>query len=262
MRSLVVLRRVLDPAGIVAHRRLRRIFVNRERYLIEPADHCALEAALRIKDLVGGEVIVASGRAEPDDDTLCRGVAMGADRGVYLCGERFEEADDAVAAQALAAVIDHLGQVDLVMAGAATLDTGQGQLGGRLAELLGWPLISSAWSVEIGDGLVRGVRQRGSGYTVVEADLPAVVLMSPGALKPRYPDGTRLINVYRGTGEMEDVIERWDVEERLSPAAASPLVESIGRDFPSERDRGELVEGTSVEMARAVAEALRDQVRG
>jgi len=261
MRILVILRRVLDPAGIVAHRRLRRIFVNRERYLIEPADHCALEAALRIRDGVDGEVIVASGRPEPDDDTLRRGVAIGADRGVYLCGDKFEEADDALVAEALNRVIDQLGAVDLVMAGATTLDTGQGQLGGRLAELLGWPHISGAWSVEAEDGLVRTICRRGPDYTVVETELPAVVLVPSGALKPRYPDGPRLINVYREVGEMKDIVERWNVDDHLSAAQASPLIESVGRDFPAERERGELVEGTVGDVARTVAEALSDRLR-
>jgi len=262
MRSLVVLRRVLDPAGIVAHRRLRRIFVNRERYLIDPADHCALEAALRIKDAAGGEVVVASGQPEPDEDTLRRGVSMGADRGVYLYGDGFEHADDAAVARALKAVIDQVDGIDLVMAGATILDTGQSQLGGRLAELLGWPHIHGAWSVEAGDGLVRTVCLRGSDYVVFEVDLPAVVLMAPGALRPRYADGARLINVYRGTGDMQDVLVRWNVDEHLSSTETSPLIKSIGRDFPAERQRGELIEGTPSEVARTVAEALRDRTRG
>lgn len=262
MRSLVILRRVLDPAGVVAHRRLRRIFVNRERYLIDPADHCALEAALRVKEAVGGDVVVASGRPEPDEDTLRRGVAMGADRGVYLCGERFEEADEAVVARALEAVIGQVGEIDLVMAGATTLDTGQGQLGGRLAQLLGWPLISVAWSVQAGDGLVHTVCRRGSDYAAVEAELPVVVLMAPGATKPRYPNGSRLINVYRGNGGFEDVVERWNVDEHLSLTEASSVVESVGRDFPPERQRGELTEGQLDDVARTVAGALRSRLRG
>ena len=50
MRVIVVLGRVLDPSGIVFNWRRGRIFVIREEYLLQPADRCALEAALRIKD--------------------------------------------------------------------------------------------------------------------------------------------------------------------------------------------------------------------
>jgi len=262
MRILVILRRVLDPAGIVAHRRLRRLFINREVYIIQPADQCALEAALRIKKAVRAEVIIASGQSEPDDDTLRRGIAMGADRGIYLSGDAFENADDAVVARALEKVIERLGGVDLVLSGATTLDTGQGQLGLRLAEMLGWPQIVGAWRLEAAGSVVEAVRREDEAYVRVEADLPAVVSMAAGALKPRYPDGVRLINIYRDEGDVADALELWEVEELLTPEELSPVIETIGRDFPPERERGERVEGPSEEAAQVLAEALRQRMRG
>jgi electron transfer flavoprotein beta subunit len=261
MRIVVPLRRVLDPAGIVAHRRLRRLFINREEYLIEPADHGALEAALRIKEETGAEVVVVSGRPEPDDDTLRRGLAMGADRAIYLTGDEFKNADEAVMARALEAVIEGLGGVDLVIAGMTTLDTGQGQLGLRLAELLGWPQVTDTWSVEAADGRLETVRRNEDTYVRVEADLPAVVTVPAGALKPRYPDGVRLINVYRGERGMAEALEERDAADLLTTDERAPLLKSRGRDFPAERERGTRVEGTGEEAGLAVAEALRQRLR-
>jgi electron transfer flavoprotein beta subunit len=256
MRMIVILRRVLDPAGIVAHRRLRRLFINRETYILQPADRCALEAALRIKDVLDAEVIVVSGQPEPSPDTLQRGLAMGADRAIYLSGEGFEDAADAVLVRALGAVIERLGGADLVLTGATTLDTGQGQLGPRLAEALGWPQVVGAWSVEAASGRLQAVCRDGDQYVSVETSLPVTVTMEPGALKPRYADGVRLINVYRGEKEMAEALEQWDVAELLTPDELTPLLEDRGRDFPPERKRGERVEGTTEEVAQTVAEAL------
>jgi electron transfer flavoprotein beta subunit len=276
MRIIVPLRRVLDPAGIVAHRRLQRIFVNREDYIIQPADHGALEAALRIKDATEAEVIVASGQPEPDDDTLRRGLAMGADRAVYLTGEGFEDADDAVMVRVLEKVVEQLGGVDLVLAGATTLDTGQGQLGPRLAEALGWPQITEAWSVasqRVGESVnesVQAVTQSGNDpstgsghrHVTVGTDLPAVVTIAPGALKPRYPDGARLINVYRGEGEMAEALEAWDVSDLVASTELAPLIEERGQDFPPERELGERLSGPPEEMAQALADVLQQRLRG
>jgi electron transfer flavoprotein beta subunit len=262
MRIIVILRRVLDPAGIVAHRRLRRLFINREAYILQPADRCALEAALRIKDASDAEVVVVSGRPEPNDDTLRRGLAMGADRAIYLCGEGFSDADDAVVVRALKAVIEQLGGADLVVTGTTTLDTDQAQLGPRLAEALGWPQIVGAWSVEAANGHVQAVRRDGDEYVLVEADLPATVTVQPGALKPRYANGVRLINVYRGEGQIAKALEQWDVADLLAPDELKPLLESRGRDFPPERKRGERVEGGPAELAQTVADALRRRLRG
>ncbi len=262
MRILVILRRVLDPAGVVAHRRLRRLFINRKEYLIQPGDHAALEAALRIKDGGGAEVVVASGQPEPDDDTLRRGVAMGADRAIYLSGPGFADADDGLMARVLRAVVERLGGTDLILIGTTTLDTGQSQLGPRLAGALGWPQIVGAWSVEAVDGRIQAVRQDGEEYVVIETDLPAVVTVPAGALEPRYPEGARLINVYRGEGGMAEAVAQWDVAELIDPEGLTPLLEGRGRDFPPERERGVRVEGSIEEAAQAVAEALQGWRRG
>lgn len=261
MRLLVILRRVLDPAGIVAHRRLRRLFINREMYLIQPADHSALEAALRIKDHVDAEVVVVSGQSEPDDDTLRRGLAMGADKAIYLSGDGFESADDAVVARALRQVTGRLGDVDLILVGSTTLDTGQSQLGSRLAEALGWPQIFEAWSLDVGRGRIQAVCQDGETYALVETNLPAVVLVAAGAFKPRYPNGTRLINIYRDEGDAAEALASWDVADLLTSDELTPLVKAVGRDFPPERERGERVEGTSEEVAGIVAQALQQRMR-
>jgi len=268
MRIVVILGQVLDPSGIVIKRRAGRIFVNREEYVLQPADRCALEAALRIKNAAlaglrpsqGVEVVALPRGPLPDDDVLRQALATGADRAVYLTGEGFDGADDAAMARVLAVAVERLGGADLVITGATTFDTGQGQLGPRLAETLGWPQIVGAWQVEAADGRVRVVRQEGSGYVVVNADLPVVITVLPGALKPRYPDGARLINVYRA----EDAVEKWDVSDLVSDlvdeAALQPLLEKRGQDFPPERERGVRLSGTPEEMAQALADTLRQRL--
>jgi len=165
--------------------------------------------------------------------------------------------DDGVMVRVLQAAIERLGGADLILTGATTLDTGQGQLGPRLAEALGWPQIVGAWTAEVADGAVRAIRQDGGGYVGVEAPLPAVVTFVPGALKLRYPDGRRLINIYKGVGEIAAALERWEATDLVPPEALAPVLERRGQDFPPERERGVRLSGTPEEMARAAADALR-----
>jgi electron transfer flavoprotein alpha/beta subunit len=94
----------------------------------------------------------------------------------------------------------------------------------------------------------------------VEAALPAVVTVAPGALKPRYADGVRLINVYRGVGEIAETLEAWDVADLVDEAALRPLLEKRGQDFPPERERGVRLGGTPAEMAQALADTLQKRV--
>ena len=57
----------------------------------------------------------------------------------------------------------------------------------QVAELLGWPSLTFAKHVEVGDGKVTIQRQTEAGYDVVEASLPAVVSVTAGVVEPRYP---------------------------------------------------------------------------
>ncbi len=258
MKVVVLLGRVLDPRGIVVNRRRGRIFVNVEEYLVQPADRCALEVALRIKESIGAEVIALPRGPLPDDDVLRQALATGADRAIYLTADK--PYDDGAWTQVLAAAVERLGGADLILTGATTLDAGQGQLGPRLAEALGWPQIVGAWSAEVTDGRIRAVLHRGGECVAVEADLPAVVTVQPGAVKPRYPDGVRLINVYRGVGEVAEALERWEVADLVDVEALKPLLERRGRDFPPERERGVRLTGAIEEIARAAADALRERL--
>ncbi|MGB9776783.1 MAG: electron transfer flavoprotein subunit beta/FixA family protein [Anaerolineae bacterium] len=257
MRIVVILGRVLDPRGIVVNPRAGRVFVNREEYILQPADRCALEAALRIKETVGAEVVALPRAFLPDDDILRQALAIGADRAIYLAGKPTALPDDGLMARVLVAAIGRLGGADLILTGATTLDTGQGQLGPRLAEALGWPQIVGAWAAEVADGVVRTVRQDDAGFVQVEAPLPAVVTFVPGALKLRYPDGRRLINIYKGVGDIAAALERWEAKDLVAPEALTPVLERRGQDFPPERERGVRLTGSGEEMARSAADALR-----
>ena len=101
MRVIVIIGRVLDPAGIVVNRRRGRIFVNREEYILQPADRCALEAALRVKDATAAEVVALPRSPLPDDDVLRQALATGADRAITLAGDGIEKAGDAVMSRIL-----------------------------------------------------------------------------------------------------------------------------------------------------------------
>ena len=260
MRFIVILGRVLDPRGIAVNRRAGRIFVNREAYILQPADRCALEAALRLKDAGEVEVLALQRSPLPNADVLRWALATGADRAIYLTGDELVAADDSVMACVLAAVVGRLGEVDLILTGATTLDTNQSQLGPRVAAALDWPQIVNAWGVDVADRCVRAICQNEGRYDMLEADLPAVVTVLPGALEPRYPDGVRLVNVFRGDGELAAGLSQWDVGDLVAPEALRPSLRLRGPTFPPERERGVRVSGPLGEMVQSAVDALKRSV--
>jgi len=232
MKAVVALKQILDPRGFTVNRRAEKIFVNREEYIINPADMRALEAALRLKDVAGAEVIVLCGGPERAADALRQAWAMGADRGIHL-------ADGLVAARILAAAVRKLGDVALALTGDYALDSGAGEVGPRLAEALGWPHIMAAHVIEIKDGVADVVAAVGKQFMAVEARLPAVVVVASSATQngPRYANAARVINSYQKW--QPEVWSAADLE--LSADALEPAVVKRGQAFPPERQLGTIL---------------------
>jgi electron transfer flavoprotein beta subunit len=83
--------------------------------------------------------------------------------------------------------VERVGNVDLVLAATESSDGYTGTVPAQMAEVLGWPALTFAKQVEVGDGKVKIHRQTEAGYDVVEASLPAVVSVTAGVVEPRYP---------------------------------------------------------------------------
>jgi electron transfer flavoprotein beta subunit len=236
MRVVVAIKQVLDPRGFTVNRKAERIFVNREDYMINPADKCALQVALQLKDATGAEVVVLCGGPERANEALRQAWAMGADRGIHLTDRLFAGADGLVAARLLAAAVRKLGEVDLALTGERALDTGAGEVGPRLAEALGWPHVLAAHKVEVADSIVQ-VIARAEQFVAVQAPRPAVVIVANGANQPRYANAARVINSY----------QKWDPESwnaadlGLSESELKVAVEKRGQAFPPERQPGTIL---------------------
>lgn len=244
MRIVVAIKQVLDPRGMTVNRRAEKVFVNCEEYMINPADRCALEAALQIKDSVGAEVVTVCGGGERAGDALRQAWAMGADDGVHLLDQAFADADALVAARILAAAVHKLDDVGLVLCGDKALDTGDGSVGSRLAQVLDWPQILAAQTVEAREGIVRAVAIVEGQYLVVEAPLPAVVTVTAAANTPRYGNARRVIDSY----------QRWNprvwnaADLGLGEGDLQPATINRGQAFPPERQLGSIL-GSPQELA-------------
>ncbi len=255
MKIVVPIKQILDPAGVLVRADKERIFINREEYIISPGDKCALEAALQVKDATGAEVVAVSMGPPRADDALREALAMGADAAYLLADEAFKEADVAATARVLAAAVDKIGGVELIVAGQRSADTGAGQVGPRLAELLGLAQVTGVWALAVEDGAVRATRRWGDGFAAVEAPLPALVAVVEGSNKPRLPHGARIMSAYR-----EWSVTTWGVADLgLDAAALRPLIAYRGQSFPPPPETGEILRGDPAQVAQELVQTLKLQ---
>jgi electron transfer flavoprotein beta subunit len=253
MKIVVTIKQILDPSGFTVNRKREKIFINREDYITNPADLNALEMALQIKDgRADVEVIALSLGPARADDTLREAIARGADRGVLISDSALADLkpDTGGAARLMAAALDEIGDVSLVMCGAVALDSGAGELPGRLAEALGWPVLADVLAVgEAGNGRV-SVTGRSARLA---ADLPALLTVPHHANRPRHIYGARAINAFG-----EGMVLTWGLDGLgLTADQLEPRTRAGGRRFPPERALGTRLEGSLEQVVESLVTQLK-----
>ena len=106
-------------------------------FIINPYDEYAVEEAIQLRDKHGGEVTVISVGTEESEKQLRTALAMGADKAVLVnIEDEIENGDQFTTAKIIAEYLKDK-QVDLIIGGNVAIDGGSGQVGPRVAELLG-----------------------------------------------------------------------------------------------------------------------------
>ena len=155
--------------------------------VISTFDEYAVEAALRIKEKVGGKVTAISLGVNLLRDVVKKPLSMGADDLILLEDPAFADGDGWSTAYALAMAIKKIGQFDLILCGRQAADWDSGQVGLGIAEILGLPSVHVTKKVEIVDGKARAERVIPDGVEVVDVSLPALITLSNEHAAPRYP---------------------------------------------------------------------------
>jgi len=222
--------------------------------VIDPYAEYAVEAALRVKDALGGKITAISLGTNQLRDIVKKPLAMGADELILLEDEAFDEGDSWSTAYALAMSIKKVGDYDLIFCGREASDWNAGQVGSGIAELLGLPSVTLVKKIDIANGKARVERVTDEGYEVVEVSLPALITVSNEIGEPRYPTIRGIMTAKK----KEPVI--WkpaDIGVEVSQIGAAGRHTKLFKLFqPVREGKCEIIEGESPEEA-AVNLALK-----
>ena len=189
MKIVVTVKLVPDPNGEKkidpTTKRLVRTGVET---VINPYDEYALEAALQLKERVGGESSVTVFCMSPEalKESLRKALAMGADGAVMLSDPALEGSDVWASANAMAHALKKIG-FDLLIVGGLTDDGSTGAVPGALAEFLGVPCLTNVRKLDVADGRLRVERETDGGYQEVSGALPMLITTALTIGEPRYP---------------------------------------------------------------------------
>lgn len=176
--------------------------------IVNPLDLYAIEAALRLREEHGGEVVVISMGPMKALSALREAIAMGCDRAVLVSARDFAGSDTWATSYTLAAAVRHLGGADLVLCGERATDGDTGQVGPAVAAFLDLPVATYISRIaRANDNTLRVHRLVEEGYEVLDVATPAVLTVVKEIADPRLPT----LRGKRRAREME--IPVWGPEE-------------------------------------------------
>jgi electron transfer flavoprotein beta subunit len=191
MEILVCVKRVPMVGGkIVLTADAQEVDTRMSGFAISPHEECAVEEAVQITERLGGTVSVLTLGPAAAADQLREALALGAKRAVLLETDGREWGPAATAAAIVAEVRRRAGTgagYDLVLMGNEAADTGDYQVGVRVAHALGWPCATGIKNLEIVSDGARARREYRGTEELFEVSLPAVITVKEGINLPRYP---------------------------------------------------------------------------
>lgn len=157
-------------------------------FVMNPPDNYAIEEAMLIKEKVGvGEVVIVSMGPQRVQKVIREGLSKGADRGIHIETESLKEIDPLYTSKVLAETLSGE-SFDLILSGLQSDDSGMGQTGVLLGELLNMSTATLAIETDIDQNKIRVKRELESGwFQWVELKSPSSISIQSGINQPRYP---------------------------------------------------------------------------
>jgi electron transfer flavoprotein beta subunit len=250
MRILVCVKRVpLTGGRMVLTADEQALETRHLGFTISPHEECGVEEAVRIVEQHGGEVTVLALGPPEAEEQIRETLAIGADRGILLETDGQEWDAQATAAAIIATIGSEQaagGEFDLLVFGNESADSGNFQVGIRVAHASGRPVVTGVKGLQIEDGHARCEQEVAGGRDVYLVPLPAVVTVLEGINLPRYPSVPAKLRA------------RQKPVERSSPERPEAQLEKLRLVVPPGQGKQAEILGEGADAAPAVVNVMRE----
>ncbi len=206
MKAIVCVKQVPDTSGKVAVKPDGTLDRASMATITNPDDLNALEAALKLKDETGCEVVVVTMGPAPAEGMLRELLARGADRSVLISGREFGGSDTFATSQIIAAAINKIGvgPEDVVFCGRQAIDGDTAQVGPQIAEKLHLPQVTYVADIKKEGNSLTVKRMLEDGYMMVKVQTPCLLTCIKELNEPRYMSINGIFTCYDKPMEVYD----------------------------------------------------------
>ena len=188
---LVCVKRVVDSSGeVVLTEDGQGVDGRYAGFTMSAHEECAVELAVQVAAAGDGSATVMTLGDADAIEQLRAALAVGCAAATHVVADSQAYGPADVAREIAAVVRDHEAAGtphELVLLGNDAADSGDFQVGIRLAYELGWPVVNGVSTVSVADGELTASGAGPDGHETYRLPLPAVVTILEGGVEPRYP---------------------------------------------------------------------------
>lgn len=263
MNIVVILKQTPDTESVIRIGADNRSIVTEGlKWIINPYDEFAVEAALRLKEKHGGKVSLVSYGPQRAVEALRTALAMGADDAILIDDPQLAHGDLLGAMKAVSFAVKSL-KPDIILCGSRAVDYDQAQRGAILAEYMGWPHLALAVALESDGGKVTIERPVEGGMVTLEAELPALITLggSHSIWNPRYASLPGIMKAKKKPLVVKDLVALGENPAEYGAATARILITSL--EMPPQRMPGRIIDGglDTAGKARELVRALHEEAK-
>jgi electron transfer flavoprotein beta subunit len=224
-------------------------------FVINPYDEFAVEEALKIKEKLGGDVVILGAGPESASAGLRTCLAMGADSAILVSDPSLDKADSFIIGTVLAHVLRGLNP-DLILFGKHAIGVDNGQVPSVVAERLDLPQASVVTKLDIQEKSFRAVRDIEGAQEVIEGSLPAVITAQKGLNVPRYASLKGIMAAKKKQIAIQALASLGLSAEDLKPRISVELI-----TMPPSRPPGKILKGEASETAPQLVKLLHEEAK-
>ena len=188
MRIIVCIKQVVGGTRVKLDPGTGTLVRDGAEAIVNPFDEHAVEAALCLKEHLGGFVQVVTMGPPRAEAALRTALAMGVDEGHLVTDSILHGSDTWATSYALSRTIRAMGMPRLILCGQQAIDGDTGQVGPELAELLGVPCVTGVGRIATASrDSVRVERLMEDGRYVIDMLLPGLITVTRAINIPRVP---------------------------------------------------------------------------
>ena len=195
MKIVVCAKQVPDTTEVKLDPKTNTLIRDGVPSIINPDDKAGIEAALQLKEKVGGTVTVVSMGPPQADAALREALAMGCDEAILVTDRAFGGADTWATSSTIAAALKKL-DYDVIITGRQAIDGDTAQVGPQISEHLNLPVISYAKNIKVEGDSVIVERQFDDRYHVLKAKMPCLITALSELNEPRYMTPGGIFDAY------------------------------------------------------------------